>query len=128
MHPGDPLTLSRAADEVWHCHILDTVRYAEDCLRVLGGFLHHDPFGDRDVLAGAAVRTAELRRRWFAGGPAGEVSCTSEADIGSPANCVPCFGRTEAATAGCVPCLGRTKTSDKGEPVEEAQAVGSATR
>lgn len=30
-------------DEVWHQHILYTRKYAEDCKRFLGFFLHHTP-------------------------------------------------------------------------------------
>jgi hypothetical protein len=30
-------------DVFWHQHILFTRRYADDCKRVLGGFLHHSP-------------------------------------------------------------------------------------
>jgi hypothetical protein len=34
---------SAEADLVWHQHILDTARYAQDCQRIFGRFLHHDP-------------------------------------------------------------------------------------
>jgi hypothetical protein len=30
-------------DEYWHTHILDTRKYAEDCQRYFGYFLHHIP-------------------------------------------------------------------------------------
>lgn len=30
-------------DEMWHTHILDTKKYAADCQRMFGGFLHHIP-------------------------------------------------------------------------------------
>lgn len=30
-------------DEMWHTHILDTRKYAADCRRIFGGFLHHVP-------------------------------------------------------------------------------------
>lgn len=36
-------------DRVWHTHILDTRKYAEDCQEVFGFILHHFPFfGMRD--------------------------------------------------------------------------------
>src|SRR4051812_37961633 len=41
-HAADIL-LSRDVDEFWHAHILDTVKYAADCERVFGTFLHHAP-------------------------------------------------------------------------------------
>lgn len=41
-------------DEVWHAHILDTRRYAEDCAALFGTFHHHYPYfgldGDQDEM------------------------------------------------------------------------------
>lgn len=34
---------SNDIDEVWHQHILYTRKYAEDCKRFIGFFLHHEP-------------------------------------------------------------------------------------
>lgn len=31
-------------DEIWHHHILDTLKYSEDCKAVFGQFLHHYPY------------------------------------------------------------------------------------
>ena len=31
-------------DEVWHAHILDTRKYAEDCEKTFGHFVHHFPY------------------------------------------------------------------------------------
>ena len=44
---------SRDADLVWHAHILCTERYAEDCQRLFGRFLHHYPFAGRFGRRGA---------------------------------------------------------------------------
>jgi hypothetical protein len=35
---------SFAIDEIWHGHIIDTRRYAVDCEKVFGRFLHHYPY------------------------------------------------------------------------------------
>lgn len=39
-------------DSVWHAHILDTAKYAQDCDSIFGFFLHHFPYlglrGDED--------------------------------------------------------------------------------
>jgi hypothetical protein len=43
-HPGRMLVPSALIDLVWHYHILDTRKYAEDCDRIFGYFLHHDPY------------------------------------------------------------------------------------
>ena len=31
-------------DTFWHCHILDTMKYARDCQQIFGYFLHHYPY------------------------------------------------------------------------------------
>lgn len=46
--PDQPLVPSCWVDDFWHLHILDTIKYAEDCNRFFGYFLHHFPcFGMR---------------------------------------------------------------------------------
>jgi len=35
---------TRDIDEFWHQHILDTHKYAEDCQKTFGFFLHHFPY------------------------------------------------------------------------------------
>ena len=41
--PGVKLAPTEMMDKVWHMHILDTRRYAEDCKTMFGRFLHHNP-------------------------------------------------------------------------------------
>jgi hypothetical protein len=36
--------LDRNADVLWHHHIVDTIRYRDDCNRIFGTFLNHVPF------------------------------------------------------------------------------------
>lgn len=43
-HPELPLVPNRLVDLMWHAHILDTQRYADDCLRLFGHVMHHDPY------------------------------------------------------------------------------------
>ena len=43
-HPGTVVAPTRDIDTFWHAHILDTRRYADDCQRIFGEFLHHDPY------------------------------------------------------------------------------------
>lgn len=58
-------------DTFWHYHILDTMKYAEDCQAVFGYFLHHFPYvglrGEADlaVHASAGVRMQELYESTF---------------------------------------------------------------
>jgi len=40
---AEDIALSEDTDEFWHTHILQTIKYAEDCQEVFGNFLHHSP-------------------------------------------------------------------------------------
>ena len=42
-NPDVRLTPTPLMDLFWHAHILDTISYAEDCEKILGGFMHHVP-------------------------------------------------------------------------------------
>lgn len=42
------LSPSPIVDHVWHLHILDTVRYAEECKRLCGHVIDHNPDGASD--------------------------------------------------------------------------------
>lgn len=35
---------TKLVDKVWHYHILDTSKYAEDCQEIFGQFVHHFPY------------------------------------------------------------------------------------
>ncbi|MFC7513529.1 glycine-rich domain-containing protein [Herbaspirillum sp. GCM10030257] len=70
-YPEEAITPNSDVDKFWHGHILDTMKYAEDCAHVFGYFLHHFPyFGMRDDedaanLAEAAARTRRLYEQEF---------------------------------------------------------------
>ena len=40
---AEEIMLSEDVDEFWHTHILQTRKYAQDCEKVFGNFLHHEP-------------------------------------------------------------------------------------
>ncbi len=40
---NSPISPGGDVDEIWHQHILHTNKYGDDCMRVLGRFLHHIP-------------------------------------------------------------------------------------
>nr|WP_314541292.1 hypothetical protein [uncultured Massilia sp.] len=44
MYPHEDTAPLVDADTFWHYHILDTMKYAQDCERVFGYFLHHYPY------------------------------------------------------------------------------------
>ena len=65
---------SEPVDAFWHNHILDTQKYAPDCEKVFGFFLHHFPYfgmrGEQDEanLNQSWTNTIEVYVRHF-GGP-----------------------------------------------------------
>ena len=63
-HPNVTIAPTRDIDTVWHTHILDTRKYAADCQRIFGEFLHHYPYlglrGDQDRQVNAANALHEL--------------------------------------------------------------------
>ena len=70
-HPEETLAPNKDVDKFWHGHILDTLKYAADCDKVFGYFLHHFPYfgmrGAEDAanLAKAAEKTRRLYRQEF---------------------------------------------------------------
>ncbi len=40
---AEDILLSKDVDEFWHTHILQTIKYSEDCEAVFGKYLHHAP-------------------------------------------------------------------------------------
>jgi hypothetical protein len=57
--PGETIAPTKDVDKFWHGHILDTMKYAEDCQSVFGYFLHHFPyFGMRGEEDAANLRAA----------------------------------------------------------------------
>ena len=60
--PDETIAPTKDVDKFWHGHILDTLKYAEDCENVFGYFLHHFPyFGMRGEQDAAALRAASDR-------------------------------------------------------------------
>jgi hypothetical protein len=83
-HPEETLAPSKDVDRFWHGHILDTLKYAEDCDKVFGCFLHHFPYfgmrGAEDAanLAKAGETTRRLYQQEF--GQDHEASVSSKAE------------------------------------------------
>lgn len=76
-YPHERIVPSRAIDEAWHAHILDTAKYAADCEAVFGHFVHHFPYfglrgaGDEADWRAAYERTRELFGEHFGIGLSG---------------------------------------------------------
>jgi hypothetical protein len=68
-YPHLQMAPTRDLDSFWHAHILDTRKYAADCERIFGEFVHHYPYlglmGDRDKLQEAADTLRDLFRSEF---------------------------------------------------------------
>ena len=43
-YPNRDIVPNGLVDVFWHQHILDTVKYADDCQAIFGFFLHHFPY------------------------------------------------------------------------------------
>lgn len=93
-YPNLTLVPTREVDHVWHCHLLDTEKYASDCQILFGTFVHHFPFfgihdevdenqmplrGSRQDQLAAAVLTQVLFRKHF-GSRLGEFSAAADCE------------------------------------------------
>jgi hypothetical protein len=73
MYPNEAAAPLRDVDAFWHYHILDTMKYADDCDMVFGYFLHHFPYaglrGEDDLAAHERLgkRTGDLYQKRFDG-------------------------------------------------------------
>ena len=56
-HPSRNLVPTQLIDEVWHLHILHTEQYADDCAKIFGHFVHHNP-----TISATPEEQAELAR------------------------------------------------------------------
>jgi hypothetical protein len=78
--PEEMIVPDTDVDRFWHCHILDTMKYAEDCQRVFGYFLHHFPYSgmrDDDDAANhvdAVANTRRLYQQEFGTAPESDVA------------------------------------------------------
>jgi anthranilate/para-aminobenzoate synthase component II len=66
----DLIPPTEECDEVWHNHLLHSIDYADDCERVLGEFLHHQP-GEGEMPIALYRETLELYRAVFGCEPKG---------------------------------------------------------
>lgn len=111
MYPEETIVPDVEVDKFWHGHILDTMKYAEDCQNVFGYFLHHFPyFGMRDdedaaALSKAAAMTRSLYQKEFGEARAiASAYCARIDDTAGAAYCARIAGKTATycAAAGSV--------------------------
>ncbi len=92
LHPDVPLVPTEELDELWHQHILDTRKYAEDCQNIFGFFLHHNPNLEKGSkeLETLFEQTKKLYKKSFLTEIRNSVAC-----LGNGASCA---GRCHAET------------------------------
>lgn len=101
-YPETPAVPSELVDAFWHAHILDTRRYAEDCLRIFGYLLHHDPYvgidgpEDEARLMAMAAASDTLSVREF-GSPLTSAAYCARAATDNTAYCARMAKETNAA-------------------------------
>lgn len=106
MYPHEDTAPLADVDTFWHYHILDTMKYAQDCEQVFGYFLHHYPYvgmrggDDAQFRLDSGERMRTLYEATF-----GEAYPAMEADTAFCAGPVPNDDRTAALAfcAGPVP-------------------------
>lgn len=123
--PDEKIATSDDVDTFWHYHILDTLKYAEDCKQVFGYFLHHFPYvglrseQDLATLMHAGERMALLyeeafgeKYQWSPTGAQVSSFTASHSDVGGttskPAYCMATGGGTTAKPAYCMATGGGT--------------------
>src|SRR5258706_4006277 len=64
---AEDILLAEDVDEFWHTHILQTIKYTDDCEAVFGKYLHHTPHIGEVTTADLEKRTAlaEKTRRLY---------------------------------------------------------------
>jgi hypothetical protein len=83
---AEDIMLAKDVDEFWHTHILQTLKYADDCQKVFGAFLHHDPHigprtpQDLDKRAAKTEQTRRLYEREFENAPAAWAGAAARAE------------------------------------------------
>jgi hypothetical protein len=71
LYPNGTIVPTQEIDQVWHQHILDTRKYAQDCQWLFGYFVHHYPYfgmgsdADRQALETAFAGTRRLFAEYF---------------------------------------------------------------
>ncbi len=61
-YPSKKITINNLVDDFWHQHMLDSRSYINDCLKLYGAYLHHDPYFG----LGSAEKESALQRAYEA--------------------------------------------------------------
>lgn len=124
-HPDQDMTPLVEVDIFWHYHILDTMKYAQDCEQAFGYFVHHHQYSG---IEGTQEDTAEHHDN------IGAISALYEATFGQAYGSNPvAFDSADAAFCGapsvkamaafCGAPSSKTKAAFCGAPSVKAQAA-----
>lgn len=87
LYPNQNLVPTVEIDRVWHHHILDTQKYAQDCEELFGRFIHHSPYtglgNDASNWQASFSETQKLFKQYFG------VELLAEGTQNQPAQCEP---------------------------------------
>src|SRR5260221_13784428 len=135
-HPETPIAPSKDIDKFWHGHILDTMKYAEDCESIFGYFLHHFPYfgmrgeDDATALADAGQAMEQLYQREFGEQtPQGQTKaayCTAA----KPAYCTASIKAAYCTASKPAYCTASTRAAycTASRPINDAAYCTAATR
>jgi hypothetical protein len=128
--PDDVIAPDTNVDKFWHGHILDTMKYAEDCNNIFGYFLHHYPYfgmrGEEDA-ANLEKAFAKMQRLY-----AQEFGDAAEESEQSAAWCGAAAGKPEQSAAWCGAAVAKPEQSAAwcgaaaGKPEQSAAWCGAA--
>ncbi len=140
---AEDILLSEDADEFWHTHILQTIKYADDCQNVFGNFLHHAPHIGEFTSADIEKREvqAEKTRRvyereygagqdaaWYGDGIKAETAAASGARI-QATNAAASGARIQATNAAASGArIQATNAAASGARIQATKAAASGAR
>lgn len=108
--PDETIAPTKDVDKFWHGHILDTLKYAEDCQNVFGHFLHHFPYfgmrGEEDAanLRAAAENMHRIYEREFGERLSGSTFCMAAKPSMKPDSAF-CMAASPAVGSGSAFCM-----------------------
>src|SRR6266849_3632551 len=130
-HPEDAedIVVSKDVDEFWHTHILHTMKYTEDCERVFGTYLHHNPDigghapAEIDRKATLVEKTRRLYQQEF-----GRMQNCNTAWAANAAMCGAAIRAEDAAMCGAAIRTGDAAMCGAAIGAEDAAMCGAAIR
>jgi len=106
INPGKTVVpWSQELDDFWHLHILDTGKYAADCGKLFGKFIHHNPNLPKGTDATAFNETKEMYKEAFTAAPscssAPASSCSSTSSSCSSGSSSSCSSSSCSSGSSC---------------------------